>query len=199
MTTASENADLLSPVLADLAVVVEGIGDAQHSDPTPCTEYDVGALRAHVLQWVATFAGGFANPDGRTPEPPDLAGLDAAAAGDRVRAEAETIDRAVRDGGALERPLRIGESAMPGELAFGMVLWEYQVHGWDLAVATGQDWSPPAAATEASLAFAPGMLTDEYQGEGKMFGPRVPVPDDAAPLERLLGLSGRDPAWGTAS
>jgi hypothetical protein len=39
------------------------------------------------------------------------------------------------------------------------------------------------------------MLSDDYQGEGKTFGPRVPVPTDSPALERLLGLSGRDPQW----
>ncbi len=84
---------------------------------------------------------------------------------------------------------------MPGELALGMVLWEYQVHGWDLARATGQPWAPPAAASLASLAFAPAMLTEDYQGEGKPFAKRLDVPADASPLDRLLGLSGRDPHW----
>jgi uncharacterized protein (TIGR03086 family) len=72
------------------------------------------------------------------------------------------------------------------------------VHGWDLARATGQPWSPPVAAAEESLAFAPGMLTSDYQGDGKAFAPRVPVPDTAPPLDRLLGLSGRDPGWAPA-
>ncbi len=45
---------------------------------------------------------------------------------------------------------------MPGELALGMILWEYQMHGWDLARATGQSWwRLPAAAAEESLGFAP--------------------------------------------
>jgi hypothetical protein len=39
------------------------------------------------------------------------------------------------------------------------------------------------------------MLTPDYQGEGKTFGPRVAVPDDASAFDRLLGLSGRDPKW----
>jgi uncharacterized protein (TIGR03086 family) len=101
---------------------------------------------------------------------------------------------ALRDGAAT-RPMRLGDSAMPGDMALSMILWEYQVHGWDLARATGQPWSPPAAAAEESLEFAPGMLTDDYQGPGKAFAPRVPVPATAPALDRLLGLSGRDPAW----
>ena len=88
---------------------------------------------------------------------------------------------------------------MPGDMALSMILWEYQVHGWDLARATGQPWSPPAAAAEESLDFAPGMLTTDYQGEGKAFAPPVPVPETAPRLDRLLGLSGRDPAWSARS
>ena len=84
---------------------------------------------------------------------------------------------------------------MPGELAAGMILWEYQVHGWDLARATGQGWCPPPEAAQASLRFAPAMLTEDYQGPGKAFAPRVEVPETAPPLDRLLGLSGRDPGW----
>jgi len=61
--------------------------------------------------------------------------------------------------------------------------------------ATGQPWHLPAAAAEQSLSFAPTMLTDDYQGEGKMFAEPVAVPQDAPPLDRLLGLSGRHPDW----
>jgi uncharacterized protein (TIGR03086 family) len=111
-----------------------------------------------------------------------------------VRAASDTLAAALL-AGATERPLRLGDAGMPGEMALSMILWEYLVHGWDLATATGQPWSPPAAAAEQSLQFAPGMLTADYQGEGKPFAPRVPVPASAPPLDRLLGLSGRDPSW----
>jgi len=107
------------------------------------------------------------------------------------------MEKALRDGAAA-RPLKLGGSAMPGELALGMILWEYQMHGWDLARATGQPWSPPQAAAEESLAFAPGMLGPGYQGNGKAFANPVPVPADAPAFDRLLGLSGRDPAWSPA-
>jgi uncharacterized protein (TIGR03086 family) len=185
----------LATVLADLAEVVDAVGDDQLRRPTPCTEFDVGELRRHILGWLTTFAAGYADPEGRGSAGIDdyQAPADPAA---EVRAAADRLTTAVSTG-AAERPLSLGDSAMPGELALGMILWEYQVHGWDLARSIGQPWSPPEAAAEESLAFAPTMLTDDYQGEGKAFAPRVDVPEDAPALDRLLGLSGRDPAWTT--
>jgi uncharacterized protein (TIGR03086 family) len=195
MTTATEKTtDLLADVLAELAPVVGGVSDGQLHDPTPCTEYDVGQLREHVLGWLAIFAAGFADPAGQAPRASTDGYQVPADPAAEVRAAASTITEAIR-GGAASRPLRLGGSGMPGDMALSMILWEYQVHGWDLARATGQPWSPPAAAAEESLVFAPGMLTSDYQGEGKAFGEPIPVPGAAAPLDRLLGLSGRDPGW----
>lgn len=198
MTTSTEKTtDLLVAVLADLAPVVAGVTGPQKHNPTPCSDYDVAQLLDHVTGWLGTFADGFADPDGQAPR----ASLDGYVAPSdpaaEVRRAAATMEKAIRDGAAA-RPLRIGGSAMPGEMALGMILWEYQMHGWDLARATGQHWSPPPAAAEESLAFAPNMLTPDYQGDGKAFAKPVPVPDDAPPLDRLLGLSGRDPAWSPA-
>ncbi|HEX7537791.1 MAG TPA: TIGR03086 family metal-binding protein [Dermatophilaceae bacterium] len=198
MTTQTEKtektAELLRIVLADLAPVVDGIAQDQLHRPTPCADLDVEQLRNHVLGWLTTFAAGFADPEGQAPRA-DLEGYRAPSdAAGAVRAAAEQLDSALR-AGAAERPLRLGDSAMPGGLALDMILWEYQVHGWDLAVATGQPWMPPAEAAEESLAFAPGMLTEDYQGEGKAFGPPVVVRADASALDRLIGLSGRDPVW----
>jgi uncharacterized protein (TIGR03086 family) len=188
-----ETADLLRTVLADLAPLLGRIEAGQLHAPTPCAQMDVEQLRDHVLGWLQVFADGYADPDGQAD--PDLSGFrppaDVEAA---ARAAADTLDGALRSG-AADRPLTLGGSAMPGALALSMILWEYQVHGWDLARATGQPWSPPAQASLQSLEFAPQMLTAEYQGEGKAFGPRVSVPADAPPLDRLLGLSGRHPDW----
>jgi len=193
-TSTDQTANLLGAVLADLATVVGGIPAERHHDPTPCLEFTVEQLRDHVLGWLTTFAAGFADPAGQAPRG-DLAGYqppaDPAA---EVRAAADQLDQALRRGAAA-RPLRLGESEMPGDLALDMILWEYQVHGWGLARATGQCWSPPVHAAEASLRFAPGMLTTDYQGPGKAFAEPVLVANGAPPLDRLLGLSGRDPHW----
>jgi uncharacterized protein (TIGR03086 family) len=192
-----ETADHLGTVLADLADVVGGITDEQRHDPTPCTEYDVGQLQDHVLGWLTNFADGFADPDGQAPRAEISEYRAPGEAAAEVRSAAARLDRALR-GGAAQRPLRLGQAAMPGELAAGMILWEYQVHGWDLARATGQRWCPPPEASQASLRFAPAMLTEDYQGEGKAFAAPVEVPATASPLDRLLGRSGRDPGWSPA-
>jgi uncharacterized protein (TIGR03086 family) len=186
--------DLLGAVLADLADVVEATTPDQRALPTPCTEFTVQQLLDHIVGWLTVFAAGYADPEGRAPADTGgrTAGEDAAA---EVRTAAEQIDKALREGAAT-RPVSLGESSMPGELALSMILWEYQMHGWDLARATGRPWSPPAAATDESLAFAPGMLGPDFQGEGKPFAAPVPVAGDAPALDRLLGLSGRDPRWG---
>jgi uncharacterized protein (TIGR03086 family) len=192
MTTTDRTAVLLHDVLDHLADVVANIPDNRLHDPTPCSEMDVAALRSHVLSWLTTFAAGLADPDGQTPDISSYQPTADPAA--EVRQAADTIGAALA-AGAAQRPLRIGAAAMPGDLALGMILWEYQVHGWDLARATGQPFCPPAEAAAASLAFAPGMLTPDYQGPGKAFADRVPVHADAPPLDRLVGLSGRDPGW----
>ncbi|GLZ50860.1 TIGR03086 family metal-binding protein [Actinomycetospora sp. NBRC 106378] len=181
----------VNTVLVALADLVDGVGDDRWHAPTPCTEFDVAALADHVVGWSTTFATGYADPQGRALAGPTPVAGDRAEA---IRAAATTLDKALADG-AAQRPLALGEAAMPGEMALSMILWEYQVHGWDLAVALGRPWAPDEEGLEASLGFAPMMLTDDYQGEGKPFAPRVPVADDAPALDRLVAVSGRDPHW----
>jgi len=68
------------------------------------------------------------------------------------------------------------------------------VHGWDLARATGQPYDPGDASVLASLGFASSFEVPPEAGPGP-FGPPVPVPDSAPPLDRLAGATGRDPGW----
>ena len=187
-TDTQKTTDLLVAVLADLGPVVGGITTGQLQDPTPCTELDVGQLRTHVLGWLTTFAGGFADPGGQAP----LDRLDGYAVpadpAAEVRSASATMAAALRDGAAA-RPLRLGDSAMPGDMALSMILWEYQVHGWDLARATGQPWSPPAEAA----AGVPGVRARHAdrrlpgRGEGvRPAGPRARHGPSAGPPARIV-------------
>jgi hypothetical protein len=65
-----------------------------------------------------------------------------------------------------------------------------------VARASGQDYDPDAASLEAALGFV-GQFSGPGQEEARagLFGPEVAVPADAPLVDRLIGLSGRDPAW----
>lgn len=167
MTTSTDKtADLLRAVLTDLAPVVGAITAEQLHDPTPCAQFDVEQLRHHVLGWLTTFAAGFADAHGQAPRA-NIDGYDTPAdAAAEVRAAADQLVDAVR-GGAARRPLRLGDTAMPGDLALGMILWEYQVHGWDLARATGQPWLPPAEAHRGVVALRPRHAHRRLPGRGQ--------------------------------
>ena len=196
-TTATEQTRLsLRPVLAKLAELADAVTEQQRGGRTPCPDFDVAALTGHIVGWLENFAGGFASSDGTCPVK-DVSAIEVprSEAASRISAAGTLLDQAVRDG-AAERPLVIiDQGGMPGEMALSMVLGEYLVHGWDLARATGQDWSPDPAAADAARAFLAGMVTPEYRGPGGMFGPEVEVASDATPLDRLIGFAGRTPNW----
>jgi uncharacterized protein (TIGR03086 family) len=67
------------------------------------------------------------------------------------------------------------------------------VHSWDIARATGLREFEELPADEVELVhsrLAP--LGDAIRGPG-VFGPEVPVPDDASVQDRFLGFIGRQP------
>jgi uncharacterized protein (TIGR03086 family) len=198
LADADTAAALLDPVLRQLADVVGRVTPEQSADPTPCTRYDVAELRDHVLGWLQFFAAAFADParSGPRPDPSTYrAADDDRDLADVVRGSADTLLDAVR-GGVLDGQVVLSQSRMDGPAAFGMVLGEYLVHGWDLAVAVGAPWTPPKRACENALEFFRGMVLPEYRGgEGGFFGEEVAVAADAPALDRLLGFAGRRSDW----
>ncbi|MFI7586830.1 TIGR03086 family metal-binding protein [Spongisporangium articulatum] len=189
-------AELIQPVLADLSNLVASVPPEAYDQPTPCPGMSVGDVRNHIVGWLTYFAQALADPSGEQPrvDPKETrAPEDPTEAAAKVREAADSIRTSVAAGHA-DGPVKLS-SELPGSAVLGMMVWEYQMHGWDLARGANRPWNPPAAASEASLAFAPNMLSDEYRGEGKDFGPVVEVPEDAPALDRLLGFSGRDPDW----
>ena len=83
---------------------------------------------------------------------------------------------------------------MPAETQAGFANNELVIHGWDLAVATGQPYDVAPANLDASWELVAGIPEDPEQRAG-LFGPRVSVTDDAPLLDRTLAYAGRDPKW----
>jgi uncharacterized protein (TIGR03086 family) len=90
---------------------------------------------------------------------------------------------------------RVGGIDLPGHVAGVVGLDELIVHGWDIAVASGQHASWDDDLVEAATAYVESTVARNPQGIPGLFGPPVPVPPSASPLDRLIGLTGRDPAW----
>jgi uncharacterized protein (TIGR03086 family) len=72
---------------------------------------------------------------------------------------------------------------------------EVLVHGWDLAVATGQAYTADPAIAQACLELIEGFAVGAPEMRDQIYGPVVPVPAGAPVFDRLLGQTGRNPSW----
>ncbi|MGK5112004.1 TIGR03086 family metal-binding protein [Geodermatophilus sp. CPCC 205506] len=182
----------LGPQAQVLKGVVAGVRDDQLTAPTPCPDMTVATLLDHVVGLTHAFRKS-AEKD-PVPGAP-VASADALTPDWRVviPAQLDALVAAWRKPEAWEGDTAAGGVEMPAPAIAVVALDEMTVHGWDLAVATGQEYSADPASVEACLGFA-SQVAAEPAVPG-LFGPPVPVPDDAPPLHRLLGLTGRDPSW----
>lgn len=184
----------LGPATTTLRELLASVTDDQLTLPTPCPDYAVGDLVDHV--------GGLAIAFTDAARKQVTPGSEAGGSGDATRLEPgwrDRIDRdlgelaaAWRDPAAYEGMTSAGGVEMPGEIAASVALNEVVVHGWDLAVALGRPYAVTDADVAACMAFAePFSTPDSTDDRGDAFGPVVPVPADAPPLTRLLGMMGR--------
>jgi uncharacterized protein (TIGR03086 family) len=183
----------LGPQTAEVARVVAGVRDDQLTDPTPCTGTSVAAMLDHLVGLTVAFRmaaektvpGGGPSADAASLAPDWRT---------RIPAQLEALAAAWRDPRAWEGTAEAGGVQMPAPAMAAVAVNEVLVHGWDLAVATGQSYRSDAASVQASLEFVGDRSDPANEPEG-LFGPVVPVPDDAPAFDRLLGRTGRDPGW----
>ena len=182
----------LAPAAAELRRVVAGVRDEQLGDPTPCGETPVAGLLDHLVGLTAAFARAAGKLPGGTAQA-DAANLP----GDwrtRLPAQLDELVEAWRAPDAWEGTAEAGGVEMPAPMMAAVALDELVVHGWDLAVATGQEYRGDEESARRSLEFA-ASVPDDPEARAGLYGPAVPVPDDAPVLDRLLGATGRDPRW----
>jgi uncharacterized protein (TIGR03086 family) len=166
--------------------VIRGIEDGQLADPTPCDKFLVRDLLNHLHQVVVNFQTLAAReaPDFSTT--PDVIESDWRG---RLAVETDRLAVAWSDPSALD-----GVSpgmGLPQEVVGGLALLDLTVHGWDLAQATGQSYTPDPDAVAAlrplAEQMAPRARTMGVFGEPAEAGP------DAGAFDRLLAITGRKP------
>jgi uncharacterized protein (TIGR03086 family) len=191
--TTSSTLDL-GPQALVVARLAEEVGEEQLDAVTPCPEYAVRHLLGHLAGLSAAFRDAGRKDLGATTDTAPTSRLPDVTPG--WRAELPKVlgelAEAWRDPAAWTGETRAGGVDLPGEIAGIVAADELVVHGWDLARATGRPYAPDAAALHAAYAMLAPTADDPDRG---IFGPAVPVPEGAPLLDRVIGLSGRDPGW----
>ncbi|EID54423.1 TIGR03086 family metal-binding protein [Saccharomonospora xinjiangensis] len=163
--------------------------------PTPCEHFTVGDLLGHIDGLTIAFALAAAKelPPAAAQEPPPGGASLPDGWQERIPRQLEALARAWRHPQAWEGGTKVGGVELTGEQAGMVALAEVVVHGWDLARATGQPYNPEPGLLETvhehALAIA---AAGPVEG---LFGPAVEVAEDAPLLDRVIGLTGRDPNW----
>ncbi|QFU86848.1 TIGR03086 family metal-binding protein [Amycolatopsis sp. YIM 10] len=163
----------LAPACLAMAELIMGTADDQLALPTPCADYTVADLIEHL--------------DGVTG---GSAGMES---GWRVRLARQltALRRTWRDPAAW---VGTGRLDLPNRTWGRIVLTELVVHGWDLAVATGQPFDPAAGILRACYDHVAEFVPRAPLPE--LWGPPVEVPAGAALLDRIVAVTGRSPDWG---
>jgi uncharacterized protein (TIGR03086 family) len=194
--TLEEHMLSLEPATRELTRIVSNIRDDQLDMPTPSGGATVGAMLTHVDDFSQAFTAAAlksAPPDG----PPPTA--DAARLGDdwRTRIPRRLADLATawQSEVAWSGETRAGGQEMPATVAGRVAANEAVVHAWDIAVATGQALTADPDVLAAARTFVEAAVVQSPNGTPGLFGAPVDVPADASPLDQLIALTGRDPAW----
>ncbi|CAN5664475.1 TIGR03086 family metal-binding protein [soil metagenome] len=193
--TISDPRRLLLAAATQTTSYVDAVVAADLDRPTPCDGWPVRDLLSHLvavavrIPYILRGGHPFEVPSRVEGVPDDGWPL----------AWAERLDdlaAALAEPDLLERTVIHPAGQLPASAALLAYTSELTAHTWDLAAALGDtsglDQDLAAACLEPVMAFLPAepRATDRIP-----FGPVVTMPDDAQPLDRLLGWYGRDPRW----
>lgn len=173
----SESVRVLERGLDQAHAAILAVTDDQLPLPTPCEDWDVGQLMAHLAlgpgNMLEMVRGG--SPDW-------------SAVPDRVDDPAGTFRRGADE---LVAHWRQADDTADWQTA------EFAVHTWDLMTATDQpvDALDPAVA-ERGLAFMSQVMKPDMRGNA--FAPERESLEDASPYERIAAFAGRDVGAGVS-
>jgi uncharacterized protein (TIGR03086 family) len=172
--------------LAILQQVVHTISGQDVSRQTPCVEFDVAALTAHLLNSI-TAIGGLVGAEFPSDDPDNL---DESVERQIIIRARPALDAWHRHG--LDGTVQFGSGEAPAQVPAAILSIEFLVHAWDYAAAVGRDVEVPDSLAEYVLGLAQPIIKPDQRGAAGFDDP-VDVPDDACALDRLVAFTGRNP------
>jgi uncharacterized protein (TIGR03086 family) len=179
--------------------VVSQVGPADLARPTPCADWTLGELLAHMTAqhdgWAAAAAGDGGDLSRWQPGPP---------AADPVQEYAAAAGRVLAAFGAdgvLDREFALAELSpllrFPAAEAISFHFIDYLVHGWDVARSLGLD--PPEYEPDllaAALPVAQAVPDGELRKQGVVpFAPGISVAGVLSVMDQIVAILGRSPSW----
>ncbi len=177
----------------DARAVVSAVRSEDMTRPTPCTEWDVRLLIAHMVGVCQAFTTALR---GGTMDAAVARGGATFAGDDSIAAYEWAADEVMREWeapGALEKTLRLPLGPTPASLGIKVFTADQLIHAWDLARAIGRPYGIDEALAAQTLEMMQGLLKPEMRGPSGGFDQAQPVPDDAPIQDRLLAFAGRRP------
>jgi uncharacterized protein (TIGR03086 family) len=174
------------------AALVAGVGPGQWHDGTPCSQWDVRALVHHLLyeqRWAPPLLEGLTLEQVGDRFEGDLMGEDESAWPGLLAASIEQAHAAVAQPGALDRTVHLSFGDVSGQEYVIQLTTDLAIHAWDLARATGQDYTLDPGAVTVLLSWTEAN-TGLLAASG-LFGSPIDAGADAPDDVRLLGLLGR--------
>lgn len=150
--------------------------------PTPCRQWNLGQLLAHMEDALDAFTEGASGTVSLDPRIPAVV---------RTAALRQKACHLLGAWSAQRPPeVRIGDQVAPTAVVAAAAALEITVHGWDLAQSIGSPAPIPEELAAHLLPVADAMVSPHDRDS--LFGPVLEVPDASTAEDHLLAYLGRD-------
>lgn len=168
---------------------ISALRNADLDLPTPCAEYDLRTLLAHLVGVLRKLTS-LGNGEGMTHvrDPADDHTDDW---GGTFRSARADLEQVWTPDSALGESYALPWASLTGYELLEAYTHEFTVHAWDLSRVTDRGNELDPVLAEAALDWFTRNLTAEDRGEGGPFGPAVAVAADADVYLRLAAHVGR--------
>jgi len=190
MSTPPGAAGLLAGAISYALGVCALVEPGDMALPTPCPDWDLGTLLAHLGDSVADLETAIRTGRLDLERPGNPPACPAAGHPvDVLRDRAAALLSVSYCYAGPERFVAVGGLPVPAGLVVCTGAVEITVHGWDVSSALGGYAPIPAALATRMLRLCPLLVA----GREGLFAAPVEVPARASPGDRLLGYLGRRP------